>query len=125
MVTLATVSTNRQPYTVAVWRRWDGEFVRIVTNINSRKYKNIQANPKVSVIAIDPKNLYRFLGLNGVVEDIISDREESLAELNLHSKLFTGKDNYYVTAEEEANHASVVLKIRPARFILQPKVETI
>ena len=117
VVTLCTVASDGQPFSIAVWRRWDGEFIRIVTDTNTRKLRNIKGNPKVSVTAIDPQNPYRFLTINGEVEAIVDDKADSLAELNLHSKLYTGKDNYYATAEEEANHTSVYLKIRPNRVI--------
>lgn len=117
VVTLSTVAADGQPFSIAVWRRWDGEFIRIVTDTNTRKYRNIQGNPKVSVTAIDPKNPYRFLTINGEVEAIVADKAESLAELNLHAKFYTGNDNYYATPEEEAKHASVFLKIRPNRVI--------
>ena len=124
VVTLGTVAPDGQPFAAVVWRRWDGEFVRIVSDRGNRKMHNIETNPRVSVTAIDPKNPYRFLGLTGVVEAIITDRDESLAELNLHNLLYMGKDKYYATAEEEANHTSVVLKIRPTRFIPFPKPES-
>ena len=121
VVTLGTVSPQGQPYAAVVWRRWDGEFVRIVSDRGNRKMSNIAANPKVSVTAIDPQNPYRYLGLTGVVDRMIEDHDESLAELNLHNQLYMGKDKYYATAEEEAAHTSVVLVIRPTRFITFPK----
>ncbi len=118
VVTIATVSVEGQPYTAAVWRRWDGEFVRILTDPTSRKYRNIQANAKVSVMAQNAGS-ERYLGLNGVVESTITDRAAVFAELDVLTKLYTGKDHYYgdvepIENESKANY--VVLLIRPERF---------
>jgi len=52
---LSTVSAEDKPYAVAIWRRWDGEFIRITSDPNNRKHKNILANPNVSVLALDPQ----------------------------------------------------------------------
>ena len=118
VVTIATVAADGQPFTAAVWRRWDGEFVRIVTDPKSRKYRNIQANAKVSILAQNA-GAERYLALNGVVESTITARAEMFAELDVLTKMYTGKDHYYGDVEPIENQATasfVVLMIRPERF---------
>ena len=118
VVILSTVSAESQPYAVAVWRRWDGETIRITSDPNNRKHKNILANPNVSVLALDPQNPYRFLEIGGVVECI--ETEGALDELNLHTQLYMGKPKYYGNvepAEKESEFKGVMFKIRPTRVV--------
>jgi general stress protein 26 len=49
---LATVDQNIQPHVVPVWFGWDGEYLWISSFSNTRKVKDLQQNPKISV-AID------------------------------------------------------------------------
>jgi len=118
VVILSTVSAEGKPYAVAVWRRWDGEFVRITSDPNNRKHKNILANPNVSVLALDPQNPYRFLEIGGVVESI--ETEGALEELDRQTQLYMGKEKYYGNvepAEREAENKSIIFKIKPSRVV--------
>ncbi len=49
---LATADQNNQPHVVPVWFGWDGELLWISSLSNTRKVRDLQQNPKVSV-AID------------------------------------------------------------------------
>ena len=118
VVILSTVSAEGKPHAVAVWRRWDGEFIRITSDPNVRKHKNILANSNVSVLALDPQNPYRFLEIGGVVEKI--ETEGVLDELNLHTQLYMGKPNYFgdvEPAEKLATFKGIMFKIKPVRVV--------
>ncbi len=118
VVILSTVSVEGKPYAVAVWRRWDGEALRITSDPNNRKHRNILANPNVSVLALDPQNPYRFLEIGGVVESI--EAEGALDELNLQTQLYMGKPKYYGTvepADKEPEFKGVMFKIKPTRVV--------
>lgn len=49
---LATSDQNNQPHVVPVWFAWDGASIWVSSFSNTRKIKDIQQNPKIS-IAID------------------------------------------------------------------------
>ncbi|MBI1279763.1 MAG: hypothetical protein GC179_16665 [Anaerolineaceae bacterium] len=118
VVVLTTVSAEGKPHAVGIWRRWDGEFIRITSDPNNRKHKNILANPNVSVMALDPQNPYRFLEIGGVVERI--ETQGALDELNRHTQMYMGKPNYFGTiepAENEATYAGIMFIIRPTRVV--------
>ena len=118
VVVLTTVSAEGKPHAVGIWRRWDGEFIRITSDPDNRKHRNIQANPNVSVMALDPQNPYRFLEIGGVVESI--ETEGALDELNRHTQLYMGKDQYFGNvepAENEATYKGIMFKIRPIRVV--------
>ncbi len=118
VVILSTVSAEGKPHSVAIWRRWDGEMIRITSDPDNRKHRNILANPNVSVLALDPQNPYRFLEIGGVVESI--ETEGALEELNLHTQLYMGKAKYFGNvepAEGEATYKGIMFKIRPMRVV--------
>lgn len=49
---LATADLNGQPHVVPVWYAWDGKSIWVSSFSNTRKIKDLQNNPKLS-IAID------------------------------------------------------------------------
>ena len=116
VVILATASADGKPHAVAVWRRWDGEHILITSDPNTRKGENIKANPNVSVVILDPKNPYRFLQVEGVVTETVS--EGALEELNRHTQAYMGKPNYFgdvEPAEKLKEYRGIIFKIKPTR----------
>ena len=117
VVTLTTVSADNQPYSVAVWKRWDGEHLLITSDSGVRKHKNVLANPQVSVMALDPKNPYRYISLGGVAE--ISE-DKVVEELDRQTQHYMGEPHYFGSqepAEAEASFKGIILKIRPTRVV--------
>jgi PPOX class probable F420-dependent enzyme len=118
VVILTTVSPEGKPHAVAVWRRWDGEYILTTSDPDTRKHKNILANPNVSVLALDPQNPYRFLEIGGIVETITHDG--ALEELNRHSLAYMGKPDYFggvEPAEKLATYNGIIIKIKPTRVV--------
>lgn len=70
---LATVRPDGSPQVNAMWFDWDGERLRFTHTTKRQKYRNIAANPQVSMSVIDPDNSYRFIEIRGVVEEIVPD----------------------------------------------------
>ena len=118
VVTLTTVSAEGEPFSVAVWRRWDGRHLRITSDAGTRKHRNALANPRVAVLALDPTNPQRYLSIRGVVEAI--ETSDVTAELDRQTQLYTGEPHYFgkfEPVENEATFNGVVLRIRPTRFV--------
>lgn len=116
VVILGSVSAEGKPSSAAVWRRWDGERIFITSDPDTRKHRNIKANPQVTVMTLDPKNPYRYIELAGIVEEITHDG--ALDELNRHTQMYMGKTNYFgdvEPAEKLAEYKGVIFKIRPTR----------
>jgi PPOX class probable F420-dependent enzyme len=72
----ASLGTIRPDDTVQVnpmWFEFDGEQVRF-THTNKRgKFRNLQHNPSMSVLLIDPENPLSYLELRGKLVDVIDD----------------------------------------------------
>jgi len=118
VVTLASIMPDGAVHQVAVWRRWDGSHILITSDATAQKVKNLRANPHVSVFALDPKNSGRYLSIRGMVEEITP--QGVIAELDRHTKLYTGADEYFGSAEPIENKATfhgVIIRIRPEKVI--------
>ena len=70
---LGTVRPDGSPQVNPMWFRWDGEVLRFTNTVVRQKYRNIQADPRVSVSIIDPDRPYRYLEVRGTVERIEPD----------------------------------------------------
>jgi PPOX class probable F420-dependent enzyme len=112
VVTLVTVMPNGQPQATPVWCSTDGSHVLINTARGRQKDRNLQRNPKVTVLAIDPKNPYRWMEIRGVVSD--STEVGALDHINALSKLYRGQEDYYAKMpERRGKETRVTYQITP------------
>lgn len=118
-----TVAANGQPENTVVWCSWDGSHLLVNTAAGRRKHKNVLANPKVALTAVDPKDPYRWIDVRGVVEEIEEDK--GYANINAHARLYVGVDEYYggyAPIERKGTEDRIILKIRPDRVLAYPHV---
>ena len=116
VVALTTVMPNGQPQSTPIWVDWDGECVLVNTARGRVKDRNMQQRARVTVLAIDPKDHYRWLEIRGQVED--STEEGAVEHID---KLSWRYDNqpYYAGKNEAIRRAQtrVIYKIRPIHVI--------
>ncbi|MEM7028356.1 MAG: PPOX class F420-dependent oxidoreductase [Chloroflexota bacterium] len=120
VVTLATVMPNGQPHTTIIWCRYDGQHILFSSSQGTQKNKNIDHNPQVSLMALDPQNAGRYLEIRGVVESQFTDG--AIQELDRITQLYTGKPTYYghiVPAESFGTRVHVISKIRPTKIVVR------
>ncbi len=118
VVTLATVSAEGKPSATPVWRIFDGEHILVSVDYASRKNRNVQVNRNVSLVAIDPENVYRYLAIEGVVES--ATEEGALETLDRLTQFYMGKPVYFGNVEPIellATYHGILIKIKPTRFI--------
>ncbi len=119
--TLTTISPSGAPENTIIWCSWDGTHVLVNTAEGRRKPKNVRANPKVALMAMDPQDAYRWIDVRGIVEEIAPDPE--YVNINAHTKLYVGADEYYgslMPAEMKGTEERVIFKIRPKRIVISP-----
>ncbi|MCI0395064.1 MAG: PPOX class F420-dependent oxidoreductase [Chloroflexi bacterium] len=117
-VTLATVMPDGQPQTTPVWCNREGDYVLINTMRGFQKEKNMRANPRVTLLAYDPKKPLHNIEIRGTVAELIE--EGALEHLNqLTSKYMRKPDARFfgdsVSAELETVYTPVKIKIAPVR----------
>lgn len=72
-VHLGTIRPDGSPQVNPMWFSWDGEFVRFTNTVTRQKYRNVQADPRVSFSIIDPEQPLHYLEVRGTVERIDPD----------------------------------------------------
>ena len=65
---LGTIGASGRPQLSATWFLAEGETVKISLNTARQKVKNLQADPKVSFLILDPGNPYKYVELRGDAE---------------------------------------------------------
>lgn len=116
-VTLATTMPDNTPQTTVLWFKWDGENVLLSTARGRQKTENIEKNPQVSLMFVDPENIYKHLEIRGTVEIVKDDTFDLIDEL---AKKYTGQDSYYggvAPAENKGKEDRVILKIKPEHVV--------
>ena len=83
-----------------------------------RKEKNMQRDPKVTLLCYDPHQPLRYLEVRGKVVEMTE--EGALAHLDQLCKRYTGRAPYFgecVPAEFQESEVPVLCKIRPIHVV--------
>ena len=111
---LTTVMPDSQPQTTVVWCNFDGTHVLVNTMRGFRKEKNMRHNPRVTLLAYDPRQPLRYLEVRGTVVEMTE--EGAMEHLDGLSELYIGRKPYFgecVAAELRETEFPVLCKILP------------
>ena len=110
VVSLATLMSDGSPQVQPVWCSFDGEHILVNTEKGRQKYRNMSRRPAVTILAIDPENVTRWLEVRGVV---VGETEEGANEhIDELARLYLGLDRY---PYHKAGDVRVLFKIAPQR----------
>ena len=116
---LTTMGADGQPESSLVWVDIDEEgLARVNTTLERRKGRNLVANPKVSLLIVDPDNTGRFMQIRGDVELVTAGALEHLDAL---TRRYTGHPGYYghiYPADQAARETRVICRIHARRIQL-------
>jgi PPOX class probable F420-dependent enzyme len=108
VATLATLDPDGRPQLTEVWFLADGDDVRISLNTSRQKVRNLQRDPRCSVLLLDLANPYRYVELRGDA-DITPDDDYAFAD-RLGEKY--GAD---LRENDRPGETRVVVTVRPTR----------
>jgi len=128
---LTTMMPDGQPQSSIVWVDYDGEQVLINTTLERQKGRNLRANPKATLLVIDPANSSRWIEIRGTVAEITEAGAEAHADKL--TQRYTGKPHFYgdiYPVEQKHRETRVIVKIEPKKVSLdaifsttnQPKI---
>ena len=115
---LTTMGADGQPQSSLVWVDHDGECARVNTTLERQKGRNLLANPKVSLLVVDPGNTSRFIQIRGDAELVTDGAVEHLDAL---TRKYTGHPAYYgyiYPLEQRATETRVICRIHARRITL-------
>jgi PPOX class probable F420-dependent enzyme len=117
---LATMMPDGAPHSSIVWVDYDGECVLINTTLERQKGRNMQANPKVTVLVIDPNDSSRWVEVRGQVVEMTRNCAETHAD-KLTQRYCPGKRHFYgdiYPPAQKEEETRVVVKIQPLKVSL-------
>ncbi len=106
---LATVSSKGVPQLSPVWFDVEGDYILINTAEGRIKARNMEANDKVALVIQDPKNPYRYVGMQGKV--VARTTEGADEHINMLSMRYSGEP--WKLAEGQKR---LIFKIQPTSF---------
>ena len=93
---LAIVATKQPSGSMQVHPMWvgtDGENILLNTEVHRRKYKNVVADPEVTVTIMDPGNAWRWTEIRGKVVSTTTG-PEARAHIDELARVYMGADEY-------------------------------
>lgn len=123
---LTTLLPNGAPHTHPVWVGTDGRYLLVNTQSTSRKYQNVQRDPRVSLLILDATNPYRYAEVRGEVigevrgPEAVAQKDE--LSYKYHGAPFAGRTTGERVILRIAPRRQVTLDIRPP--VARPAKET-
>ena len=115
VVSLATVSPTGQPQVTPVWVDYDGTYLRVNSARGRKKVENMEQRPQVTVLAVDPENPYRWMQVQGKIEQVTE--EGAVDHINRLSQKYVGEPDYYKNNPMRGKETRVIFKIRPTNIV--------
>ena len=111
--TLATIQPDGQPQLSVVWCARDGDDLLISTVQGRRKYLNLVADPRATVLVYPKANPYTYVEVRGTVTLTTAGGRELIDRLNAE---YTGVDRY--TGDDGSDNVRVVVRLTPTKVIV-------
>ncbi|MER6469971.1 PPOX class F420-dependent oxidoreductase [Streptomyces collinus] len=113
-IVVGTLQPDGSPQMSPVWVKRDGDDILFSTTADRRKKKNLDRDPRVTVVVMNPEQPYEYAEIRGTAEMTTDGGPELIDEL---SEKYTGK-KYADFNPASANDAErVVVRITPAKVV--------
>ena len=112
------MGADGQPQSSLVWVDHDGECARVNTTLERQKGRNLLANPKVSLLVVDPDDTGRFIQIRGDAE-LVTDG--ALEHLDALTRRYTRHPRFYgciYPVAQQARETRVICRIHARRITL-------
>ena len=106
---VTTLMPDGTPQTLPLWIDADDDHLLINTEVHRQRYKNVQANPKVTVLLLEDGNWYGYAEVRGHLVGEVRG-QEARDHIDALSRKYQGTD-YGNPIQSER----VILKIAPDR----------
>lgn len=115
---LTTMGGDGQPQSSLVWVDVESGCALVNTTLERQKGRNLVANPKISLLVVDPDNTARFIQIRGDAELITDGAVENLDGL---TRKYTRHPRYYgfiYPADQQERETRVICRIHAKRITL-------
>jgi PPOX class probable F420-dependent enzyme len=115
---VTTMMPDGRPQSSIVWADHDGECVRVATTRERRKGRNLRANPKVSLLVVDPDDTARYVCVLGDAELTEEGAIEHLDELTRQYTRHPRFYGYVYPVEQRAAETRIICRIHARRVLV-------
>jgi len=115
---LTTLDATGAPSSSLVWVDHDGACARVNTSLERWKGRHLQADPRVSLLVVDPLNTARFLQIRGDTE-LVTDG--AISHLDALTRRYTRHPRFYgfvYPISRQAEETRVIGRIHARRVTL-------
>ncbi|MFF4574089.1 PPOX class F420-dependent oxidoreductase [Streptomyces sp. NPDC001410] len=113
-IIVGTVQPDGSPQMSPVWVKRDGDQILFSTTVDRRKKKNLDRDPRVSVVVQDPKMPYVYGEIRGTAEMTTQGGPELIDELSMK---YTGKNYAEFNPASAEDAERVVVRITPRKVV--------
>ncbi|WP_318202760.1 PPOX class F420-dependent oxidoreductase [Streptomyces sp. SCL15-4] len=113
-IVVGTLQPDGSPQLSPVWVKRDGDDLLFSTTVDRRKYLNLQRDPRVTAVVLNPESPYEYAEIRGTAEMTTDDGPELINEL---SRKYTGKDYKDFNPDSVNDAQRVVVRIRPRKVV--------
>jgi len=107
-----------QPQSSLVWCDYDGECARVNTTLERQKGRNLSANPKATLLIVDPEDTSRYIEIRGNMELV---QAGALVHLDELTRQYTKHPCYYghvFPAEQQAKETRIICRLNAKKITL-------
>ncbi|THA25767.1 PPOX class F420-dependent oxidoreductase [Streptomyces sp. RKND-216] len=113
-VHIATIQPDGSPQVSPVWVKRDGEELLISTTLGRRKTRNLERDPRVTVVVQPAEDPYTYAEIRGSVTLTTEGGQELIDEL---ARKYTGKTYAEFNPESHKDGERVVVRITPRKVV--------
>jgi PPOX class probable F420-dependent enzyme len=107
--TVTTLRPDGSPHSTVVWVDVDGDGVLFNTAIGRAKERYLQRDPRVSMLVLDPRDVHRWVAVDGTAELTTEGAREHIDRL--HDKYVGPGSFHHVRGEQR-----IIVRIRADRI---------
>ena len=115
---LTTMMLDGQPQSSLVWCDYDGECARVNTTLERQKGRNLSANPKTTLLIVDPEDTSRYIEIRGEINIVHAGALEHLDEI---TRQYTKHPCYYghvFPTEQQAKETRIICRLNAKKITL-------
>jgi PPOX class probable F420-dependent enzyme len=115
---LTTMMPDGQPQSSLVWCDHDGQCARVNTTAERQKGRNMQANPRVTLLVVDPDDTTRYIEIRGTAELVQTGALAHLDEITRHYTAHPAYYGYIYPEAQRERETRLICRIHATRITL-------
>jgi PPOX class probable F420-dependent enzyme len=113
-----TMMPDGQPQSSLVWCDYDGECARVNTSLERQKGMNLVANPRATLLIVDPDDTSRYLEIRGEVEMVKTGALVHLDEITCQYTRHPCYYGYVYPLEKQYQETRVICRLHARKITL-------